>query len=299
MLQEVNDYRVLDVIGEGSYGKVYKVLDSSGNIFAMKSLKFNHQYVKNIEHAKREIEMLKKLKHPNIVDLIDFIEKDTHLYIIMNYMDTDMKKYLRGTTSQLRMAFLKSVTRQIFSGLKCIHDNRILHRDITSSNILLDQSGNVRIADFSLSRFFNSNDRGLYTQGVVSLGYRPPEILLGQSRYSSSIDVWSVGVLLVEVCTGSCPFKGENELSQLFEIFKIVGTPSNQYLKTYCGSFPDLTVTSYNSTLTEYLLFNSNVVFEDESSDFGYFIDLVSKCLAFDPSKRVTVDEALKHEFLI
>ena len=105
-------------------------------------------------------------------------------------------------------------------------------------------------------------------------------------------------MLLVELCTGSCPFKGDSELSQLFEIFKIVGTPPSQYLKSYCGIFPDLTVASYNSKLTEYLLCNNNMVLEDESSDFGYFIDLVGKCLEFDPSKRITVDKALEHEFL-
>lgn len=298
MLQQVGDYRVLDLIGEGSYGKVYKVLDRHNNIYAMKSLRLNHQDKRNIEHTEREIEMLKKLKHPNIVDLIDFIEQDTHVFIIMGYMDTDMKQFLGKLTTQLSMEFVKSVARKLVAGLKCVHDNRILHRDIKSSNILMDSSGGVRIADFSLSRFCSSNDRGLYTQGVVSLAYRPPEILLGEPRYSAAIDVWSLGVLLVELATGSCPFKGDSELGQLFEIFKILGPPSNQFLKTYCSNFPDLRVPSHNSRLAEHLLCNNRVALEDESSDFGYFVDLVERCLEFDPSKRLTVDKAMKHEFL-
>ena len=298
MLQQVNDYRILDVVGEGAYGKVYKVTDSAHNIYAMKSLRLNYQDKKNIEYAQREIEMLKKLKHPNIVDLIDFIEQDSHVFIRMGYMDTDLKQFLGKNSQRLSMRLLKSVSRQILSGLKCIHDNRILHRDIKSSNILLDQTGSVRIADFSLSRFLSSDDRGLYTQGVVSLAYRPPELLLGQNKYTTSLDVWSLGVLLVELCTGSPPFKGDSELSQLFEIFKILGKPPTQYLKSYCGNFPDLTVPSHSGQLTEFLLFNNNVELEDESPDFGLFVDLVGKCLEFDPSKRVTVDKALEHEFL-
>lgn len=299
MLQQVNDYKIIDVIGEGSYGKVYRVIDPNNRIYAMKTLKINYQDKKNVEHVQREMETLKKLKHPNIIDLIDFIEQDNHVYLIIGYMNTDLKGFLNKNKTRITMAFLKSVTKQIVEGLKCIHDSRILHRDIKSSNILLDDKGNIKIADFSLSRVMNNTDRGLYTQEVVTLWYRPPEILLGKSKYTASIDIWSLGVLLIEIATGYCPFRGDSELSQLFEIFKILGTPPKEYLKTYCSNFPDFCVNSYNKKLTEYILFNNNVVLEDENSDLGYFIDLVGKCLEFDPNKRISVSNALEHEFLI
>lgn len=297
MLQKVRNYRVIEVIGEGSYGKVYKVIDDKDKIFAMKSLKFNYQDKRNIEYIQREIETLKKLKHPNVIDLVDFIEEDSYVYLIIGYMDMDLKLFLNKNRNKMNMSFLKSVSKQIVEGLKCIHDSKILHRDIKSSNILMDSKSTVKISDFSLARCFNNNDKGIYTQEVVTLWYRPPEILLGKSNYSTAIDIWSLGVLLIEIATSSCPFRGDGELSQLFEIFKVLGTPSNQYFQIYCSNFPDIKVTSYNNRLIEYILSNNNLDLDEEGSDLGYFIDLVGKCLEYEPHKRISISKALNHEF--
>lgn len=298
MLQQVKNYRIIDLVGEGAYGKVYKVIDDKDQIYALKSLKLNQQDKRNIESVQREIETLKKLKHPNIVDLIDFIQEDSHIYLIIGYMDMDLKMFLSRNQSKISMSFLKTVTRQIVEGLKCIHDNKILHRDIKSSNILLDSKENVKISDFSLSRCSDTTGKGIYTQEIVSLWYRAPEILLGNSNYSSAIDIWSLGVLLVEIATKYCPFIGDGELSQLFEIFKILGTPSPQYFQIYCNNFPDLNVPRYSNKLAEYILSHNKLIIEDGNSALGYFIDLVAKCLEFDPNNRITVDKALNHEFL-
>lgn len=296
---KLSKYQILCVIGEGAYGKVYKVKNNkNGLLFAMKVIPMINKSPKLSCHVKREIKALQHLKHPNVVSLQEYFKNGDNMYLILEHMEYDLKQYLSINKSSLDMIFIKKTAFQILKGIKCIHDGKILHRDIKSSNILIDKNGLVKIADFGLSRLFSNDDKGFYTQEVVSLGYRAPEILLTQSKYTTALDMWSFGVLLVELVTGKCPFKANNELNMLIEIVKLIGTPNEDCLKELCGEDKRINLGVYENRLLEYILFECNVVMENESSDLWFLVDLAGKCLDFNPNNRVSVDQALQHNFL-
>lgn len=299
MSDKLNEYHILTQVGEGAYGKVYKVEDSQGRIFAMKVMPYNKNNPRLLSCIKREIKMLQKLKHNQIVKMHKFFQDDNKVYLILNYVEYDLKKYLAVNMNSCTMKFVKKTARQILKGLKCIHDNNILHRDIKSSNILIDSNQDIKITDFGLSRLFDLQDKFFYTQEVVSLGYRAPEILLTQNKYSTAIDMWSFGVLLIELVTGKCPFQADNELNQLIEIVKLIGTPPFSLLQSYSNVVEGFSLPVYNNKLMEYILFECKVVMEDESSDLWFLTELISKCLDFNPKKRIDAETALKHSFLL
>jgi len=145
------------------------------------------------------------------------------IYLVFEYLDFDLRKLLR--TRKLTEAECLSYLQQILSGLLMCHSNRIIHRDLKPQNILIDKNGNVKLADFGLARGF-TNPLLALTHDVVTLWYRAPEILLGQANYTPSVDIWSVGCIYGEMLTGQPFLEGDSKIGQLFQIFRVFGTPS-------------------------------------------------------------------------
>lgn len=228
-------YEKVYQVGEGTFGKVYKARFKStstptnksqssninipkGEFVALKRILMDNEKEGFPITAIREIMILKRLRHNNIINLLEIVtskpnEKNKqkgNVYLVFEYMEHD----LAGIT-ELKIDFtipqIKCILHQILLGLNYLHSNNIIHRDIKSANILISNKGEVKIADFGLARVFNPNPniQRQYTNRVVTLWYRSPELLLGATNYGPAIDVWSVGCLFSELLTGIPLFRGK------------------------------------------------------------------------------------------
>lgn len=228
----IEDYVKIEKIGEGTYGVVYKARNKkTGKFAALKKIRLESEEEGVPSTAIREISLLKELKHPNIVSLEDILHQeesnhDTRLYLVFEFMQMDLKKYIDTVSGDIDPMLVKSYTYQILQGIVFCHSRRVLHRDLKPQNLLIDQKGAIKLADFGLGRAFGIPVRA-YTHEVVTLWYRAPEVLLGSQRYSCPVDMWSVGCIFAEMVTKKPLFHGDSEIDQLFRIFRILGTPTN------------------------------------------------------------------------
>lgn len=242
----------------------------------------------------KEIVHLQQLKHPNIVELVDIFYKDKNIYVVLEYMVGDLYQLIHKEKATLKAEHVKCIMHQVLTGLKFMHEKEILHRDLKPGNLLISKDGVVKYADFGLARHYNKeevkdkdNDSAKLTRNVCTRYYRPPEILYGSFEYDSSVDIWSAGCIMGELVLGDFLFKGENEIDQLTKIFSIVG---NAVEDTWPGV----------SQLPNYIEFECSQehdiesIFKDQTEDFK---DLLKNLLALDPSKRISVQEALNHSY--
>jgi cyclin-dependent kinase 1 len=209
-------------IGSGTYGIVYKGLNKKTNeVIAIKKIKIELDSEGVPSTALREISILRELKHKNIVELKDVVCSENKLYLLFEYLEIDLRKYLEslGQDEVLDAEIIKSLIFQILEGVAYCHSKKIIHRDLKPQNLLLDQIGKVKIADFGLARAFSIPIRP-YTKEVLTLWYRAPEILLGCVEYSTPVDIWSVGCIFAELCLKKPLFQGDYDIDQLFKIFK-------------------------------------------------------------------------------
>ncbi|XP_012872503.1 PREDICTED: cyclin-dependent kinase 1 [Dipodomys ordii] len=190
----MEDYIKIEKIGEGTYGVVYKGRHkTTGQIVAMKKIRLESEEEGVPSTAIREISLLKELRHPNIVSLQDVLMQDSRLYLIFEFLSMDLKKYLDSIPPGQFMdsSLVKSYLYQILQGIVFCHSRRVLHRDLKPQNLLIDDKGTIKLADFGLARAFGIPIR-VYTHEVVTLWYRSPEVLLGSARYSTPVDIWSI-----------------------------------------------------------------------------------------------------------
>ena len=281
-------YQKLEKIGEGTYGVVYKSRDKqTGDTIALKKIRLEDDNEGVPSTAIREISLLKSLNHPNVVRLRDVVHDETKLYLIFEYLDQDLKKYMNTVGTGLPPHTVKSFMYQMLSALVFCHTHRVLHRDLKPQNILIDKQGSLRLADFGLARAFGLPIK-TYTHEVVTLWYRAPEILLGGRQYSTPVDIWSVGCIFAEMAQKRPLFMGDSEIDQLFKIFKVLGTPNED---TFPGvsALPDFkpTFPKWRSQSLERLVPNlcSNG------------IDLLAQMVCYDPAKRISARAALNHPY--
>lgn len=187
----------------------------------------------------REIKLLKQLKHKNIVQLYEIVTNkvdlknskcakiDTVFYLVFEYMEHDLRGLIESGLVYWQPENIAYVMRQIIEGLAFCHGKNFFHRDVKCSNILVNKRGQVKLADFGLARAYDlENKKRMYTNEVVTLWYRPPELLLGAQKYGPAVDVWSCGAILAELFAGKPIFKGQTELDQYELISKYCGTPN-------------------------------------------------------------------------
>ena len=225
MKAKVDKYEKLEQVGEGTYGVVCKARDiDSGEIVALKTIKLESEDEGIPSTAIREIALLKELSHPNIVRLVNVLHTDKQLTLVFEYLDQDLKKLLDNHTGDLPIETVKSFLYQLLNGIAKCHKHKVLHRDLKPQNLLINNMGILKLADFGLARAFGIPVKN-FTHEVVTLWYRAPDILLESKDYNTSVDIWSAGCIFAELVIKKALFPGRNEDDQLKKIFKIMGTP--------------------------------------------------------------------------
>ena len=175
----------------------------------------------------REIHTLMRSDHPNIVRLHEIVVTPTfsNIFMVMEYVEHDLKTLLENMKSTFLPGEIKTIMLQLLSAIDFLHSNWIVHRDLKTSNLLMNNRGHIKVADFGLARTFGS-PLGRLTQLVVTLWYRAPELLLGETKYTTSIDMWSIGCIFAELFDKVPLFRGRGEMDQLAKIFNVLGTPN-------------------------------------------------------------------------
>lgn len=278
------EYEIQDQVGDGSFGKVFKGKKRNTNeIVALKKVRMNHQGI--TLHCIREINILKDLNHENIIKLKDIkFKNEKSLYLILEYMENDISGLLEF--QQFKHEEIQYIMREICKGIEYIHDKGIIHRDIKSSNILMNSNGLIKITDFGLSKYYKNDE--ILTNKVVTLSYKSPELLLGDEYYDYSIDIWSVGCLMTQFyLNGKHLFNSNQELDQLNKIYQLCGTPiKNDYLDSLSKYY--YPKSHYNRNLKE-ILFNYHLP--------QLAIDLLDQIFILNPKKRIKIKEILNHDY--
>jgi len=282
-------YQKLEKVGEGTYGTVHKARDKkTGVLVALKKIRLEAADEGTPSTAVREISILKQLQHPNIVKLIDVDHTPETLTLVFEFIDRDLKMYLDSFGADgLPMPTVESFLRQLLQAVAFCHEHRILHRDLKPQNLLISSTGTLKLADFGLARGFGIPVR-TYTHEVVTLWYRPPDVLMGSTKYSTHIDMWGIGCIFAEMCTGRPLFCGASESDQLVRIFKVLGTPTPD-------DWPEIVkLPQYKENMPKYKPKKlKNVVPRLDKNG----LELLERLLQHDPSKRIPAAEALKHPF--
>merc|ERR1711865_947103 len=178
------------------------------------------------------ISLLKELQHPNIVRLCDVIHTERKLTLVFEFLDQDLKNVLdKRETPGLEPQMCKSFLLQLVRGISFCHLHRVLHRDLKPQNLLINKAGSLKLADFGLARAFGIPVRS-YTHEVVTLWYRAPDVLMGSRKYSTPVDIWSIGCIFAEMVNGRPLFPGNTDQDQLQRIFKLLGTPNEKMWPT-------------------------------------------------------------------
>ncbi|KAF9585381.1 Cyclin-dependent kinase catalytic subunit [Lunasporangiospora selenospora] len=286
----VNDaYQKMEKIGEGTYGVVYKAQQrATGRTVALKKIRLeNEDEGKCVPStAIREISLLKELRHEHIVQLLDIIHDESKLYLVFEFLDLDLKRYMENITTAQGVG-LPAEQVKLIQGVEFCHSRRILHRDLKPQNLLIDEDKTLKLADFGLARAFGIPLR-TYTHEVVTLWYRAPEILLGSRHYSTAVDMWAVGCIFAEMLTKKALFPGDSEIDELFKIFKVRGTPTESL-------WPGVSqLTDWKSTFPTWKPIALKPMFPSLCDDG---LDLMEQMIEYDPARRISAKRALLHPY--
>eukprot|EP00866_Antonospora_locustae_P002100 jgi/Antlo1/2100/350 len=286
-----DSYHKIEKIGEGTYGVVYKAREKrTGRIVALKKIRLNDENEGVPATTIREVSLLKTLKHSTIVNLETVLYKENKMYLAMEYLDLDLRKYIdsmRRSNKTVPDDVLRHFVQQILTAVDYCHSRAVLHRDLKPQNILVGRDMRLKLADFGLGRSIGIPLR-TYTHDIVTLWYRPPELLLGAKHYSEAVDVWSAAAIIAELVLLVPMFQGDSEVDQIYKIFKILGTPNES---TWTG-MQDLP--GFRMDLPRW----GGVNLKEILRCCDDLIDMIRKMLTYDPAERLSARRALKHEYL-
>ena len=330
--RSLNEYQINMAIGEGTYGIVYQAkhigkkeyesLYGIPDLVALKQIKTANENEGFPITALREIMILKKLDHKNILKLLEVVVSEPKkekkieegkinrdVYLVFEYMKHDLcgiiHKNVKYDLSQIKYIF-----HELVLGLKYLHENNILHRDLKPSNILVNEKNEIKIGDFGLARIFSDSQKPKrYTNQVMTVCYRAPEIFLGETNYSTKIDIWSLGCILLELLTRKITFNHNDEKMVFLSICHLCGIPTkktwpnvNNY-KNYKLLIPIEEIQKKEKEEKEEekegkkkkknLINNQTFPNLDDVT-----LDIIDRMLTLNPDKRITLDEILKHPFL-
>ncbi|GER49609.1 cyclin dependent kinase C [Striga asiatica] len=292
--RSVDCFEKLEQIGEGTYGQVYMAREKrTGEIVALKKIRMDNEKEGFPITAIREIKILKKLQHENVINLkeivtspgtasnlslkaekgmINQIQYNGSIYMVFEYMDHDLTGLSDRPGLRFTIPQIKCYMKQLLTGLHYCHVNQVLHRDIKGSNLLIDNEGNLKLADFGLARSFSNDVNANLT-----------------NRYGPAVDMWSVGCIFAELLYGKPILPGKNEPEQLNKIFELCGSPDEV-------TWPGV------SKIPWYNKFKPSRQMKRRIRElFRHFdrhaLDLLEKMLVLDPAQRISAKDALDAEY--
>ncbi|KAK5993421.1 CTD kinase subunit alpha [Cladobotryum mycophilum] len=280
------------VVGSGTYGKVFKGRNVyTEGLVALKRIRMEGERDGFPVTAVREIKLLQSLRHPNIVNLQEVMVEKNDCFMVFEYLSHDLTGLLNHPSFSLDGSQKKHMAKQLFDGLNYLHERSVLHRDIKAANILVGSNGVLKLADFGLARFYAKRHQLDYTNRVITIWYRSPELLLGETKYTAAVDVWSAACVMVEIFTRHAIFAGDGtELSQLEKIYNVLGTPNLQ-------DWPGLVDMAWFELLRPTVK-RKNVFaekYEDRVSPAAF--ELLASMFSYDPAKRPTAAMVLQHPY--
>ncbi|XP_048596818.1 probable serine/threonine-protein kinase At1g09600 isoform X2 [Brassica napus] len=278
-------------IGQGTYSTVYRARDlETGKMVAMKKVRFVNMDPESVRFMAREINILRKLDHPNVMKLDCLVTSKLSgsLYLVFEYMEHDLSGLALRPGVKFTEPQIKCYMKQLLSGLEHCHSRGILHRDIKGSNLLVNNDGVLKIGDFGLASFYHPDQDEPLTSRVVTLWYRAPELLLGATEYGAGIDLWSVGCILTELFLGKPIMPGRTEVEQMHKIFKLCGSPSDDYWRK-----TKLPLATSFKPQQPY----KRVLLETFKSLPSSALALVDKLLSLEPEKRGSTSSTLNSKF--
>ncbi|KAK0418370.1 hypothetical protein QR680_013527 [Steinernema hermaphroditum] len=291
--RRVNDFEKLNRIGEGTYGIVYRAKDTkSGQIVALKKVRIEHKpgEVSMPVSAIREISSLMTLRHENVVKLHEVAvgRAIDSMFLVMEYCEQDLASLLDHMKAPFTEAQVKCILIQLFKGVGYLHENFIVHRDLKVSNLLLTDTGILKVADFGLARTFGDPPREM-TPRVVTLWYRAPELLLDSSYQTTGIDMWACGCIMGELLIHRPLVPGKSELDQIRHIINMLGTP-NVKIWPDMENLPalkqfDLPVQKYNRL---------RKMFPDANAEC---LGLLNGMFMYDPKRRWSAPKCLNSPY--
>ncbi|TGJ87957.1 hypothetical protein E0Z10_g812 [Xylaria hypoxylon] len=282
------------VVGSGTYGKVFRGKHVyTKKLVALKRIRMEGERDGFPVTALREVKLLQSLRHSNIVELHEVMIERNECYMVFEYLSHDLTGLLNHPTYKLDAAQKKHLAMQLFKGLDYLHQRGVLHRDIKAANILVSSDGILKLADFGLARFYAKRHQLDYTNRVITIWYRSPELLLGETRYGGAVDIWSAACVMVEIFTRHAIFPGDGgEISQLEKIYNILGTPNRK-------DWPGLADTPWFELLRP--SYRKPNVFADKYRERvpAAAFDLLAEMFQYDPIKRPSAADVLEHPYFI
>jgi serine/threonine protein kinase len=284
---DVSHYVKGPEIGSGAFGKVHVGYNSvTDEKIAMKYLEYHPEKQGIPALVLREISILRSVSHPNIIQLQEVITTENQIILIFEYLERTLYQYI-STRRTVGPETIRSFSYQLLAAVHTLHVHRIIHRDIKPTNILLSNTGILKVIDFGWARYFSIPMRP-YTPEIETILYRAPELLSRNNIYGPPIDIWSVGCVIAEMVMGHPIFLlGIDSNVQLFyKMIETMGTPPNagKYIGCQDTDIPQYKMRSMREIL---------------NSEDAVLCDLVSKMLCFDPDKRITAVNALKHPYFL
>ncbi|XP_066991708.2 cyclin-dependent kinase-like 2 [Anabrus simplex] len=285
-------YENIAVVGEGSYGLVMKCRHrESGQVVAIKKFIETEEDHAVRKMALREIRLLKKLRHDNLVNLIEVFRRKRRFYLVFEFMDHTVLEELEENVSGLGDETSRKYIFQVIRGIDFCHANNIVHRDVKPENVLVSRLGVVKLCDFGFARclIFPGDN---YTDYVATRWYRAPELLVGDPKYGRQVDIWAIGCLFAEMMTGEPLFPGDSDIDQLFQIVKLLGKLSNRHQPLIARN-PDF------KGLKQHFEDGIRALSKKFPSWPNITVDFLAACLKMDPLLRPCSGELLKHTYFV